>query len=126
MSDPLLSRRPVPSGGTPQSKSDLSRPRRRLIELFQELNFGRVEGLVVRRGEPCFDPPPRAVREVKFAADNDPRPERAAPDFRLKAQQVELIALLDRVGDGTVEVIECRHGLPFRATVAEPPNSGAA
>jgi hypothetical protein len=28
--------------------------------------------------------------------------------------------LLDRVRDGTIESIECRHGLPFRAAVAEP------
>jgi hypothetical protein len=104
-----------------KTKSDLSAGRRHLIELFQELNFGRVEGLRVRGGEPVFDPPPRLVREVKFAADNDPRPERAARDFQLKAQQVELVRLLDQLRDGTIETIDCRHGLPFRAIVAEPP-----
>jgi hypothetical protein len=125
MTEPRLPRRPD-RVGAPRCKSDLSPARRQLVELFQELNFGRVEGLVVRAGEPVLHPRPRAVREVKFQADNDPRPERAAPDFLLKAQQLELMDLLDRVRDGTIESIESRHGLPFRAAVAEPPGNRAA
>jgi hypothetical protein len=107
-------------GPRSRSKRDLSPSRQRLIELLQELNFGRIEGLVVRAGEPVFDPPPRIIREVKFAADNEPRPERLSTNFQLKSQQTELIELLNRFGDGTIESIECRHGIPFRAAVPEP------
>jgi hypothetical protein len=120
MTDPRPPRRPSAGGGPPRHKSDLSEPRRLLLEVFQELNFGRVQGLVVRGGEPVLDPRPRVVQEVKFQADNEPRPERTSPDFQLKAQQVELMALLDRVQDGIIDWIECRHGLPFRAAVPEP------
>src|SRR5262245_59935470 len=56
----------------------LSRPRRRLVELMQNLNFGRIEVLVIRNGNPILDPLPRVVREVKFGGDNGPRPERDA------------------------------------------------
>jgi hypothetical protein len=97
-----------------------------LIELLQEKNFGCVKGLIVRAGEPVLDPPPEVVREVKFDADNDPRPERTAPDFRLKAQHVELMGLLDWVRDGVIESIEFRHGLPFRARVVEPGERAAS
>ena len=60
--------RPVPS------KASLSPPRRRLIELMQQINFGRIESLLVRNGEPAFDPAPVVIREVKFGGDNGPRP----------------------------------------------------
>src|SRR6476659_420953 len=99
MSDPRHPRRQTLAGTPARHKRDLSPARRRLIELLQEKNFGCVKGLVVRAGEPVLDPPPEVVREVKFDADNDPRPERTAPDFRLKAQQIELMDLLDRVRD---------------------------
>jgi hypothetical protein len=100
-------------------KSALSAARRRLVELLQDVNFGRVERLEVRGGDPVFDPPPRVVREWKLGADNGPRPERAARDFALKAQVVELCGLLDRLGDGVVSVLEIKHGLPFRVEIAD-------
>lgn len=36
--------------------SDLSAPKQRLLRLFQAINFGRVEELEVREGEPQFSP----------------------------------------------------------------------
>jgi hypothetical protein len=101
------------------SKAALSPARRRLVELLQQLNFGRVEGLSVLDGDPVFDPPPRVVREVKFGGENGPRPEAAAPDFPLKSQVVELFRHFDEIGDGTIDVLEVKHGLPFRMVVAE-------
>ncbi len=101
------------------SKAALSPARRRLVELLQQLNFGRVEGLSVLDGDPVFDPPPRVVREVKFGGENGPRPEAAAADFPLKSQLVELFQHFDEIGDGTIDVLEVKHGLPFRMVVAE-------
>ncbi|AMV25247.1 hypothetical protein VT84_12680 [Gemmata sp. SH-PL17] len=98
-------------------KSALSTPRQRLIELLQRLNFGRVEHLRVRAGEPVLDPPPATVREHKFAGENGPRPEAGRPDVVLKAQHLDLMALLDAIGNGTVTVLTVKHGLPFSAEV---------
>lgn len=126
MFDASVSRRRNQVGGPAWHKSELSAARQQLIEVFQDVNFGWVKGLVVRAGEPVMDPLPQIIHDVKFQADNEPRPERAAADFRLKAQQVELIVLLDRVWDGTIESIECRHGLPFRAQVVQPARPPAA
>ena len=100
------------------TKRGLSAPRRRLVELLQELNFGRVENLTVREGQPVLDPPPRIVREWKFGAEKGPRPERAIGEFALKLQVVELFAALDELGDGVVDLIEVKHGLPFKMEVA--------
>lgn len=101
------------------SKLSLSPARRRLIDLMQSINFGRIEFLAVRAGEPDFDPKPRVVREIKFGGENGLRPETAIADFRLKAQVVDLLRELDHLRDGVVEVLEIKHGLPFRVFVAD-------
>lgn len=102
------------------TKSSLSAPQKRLLETMQKMNFGRIEDLTIRSGEPTFDPLPRIVKDVKLgAADNGPRPELGAADFTLKREHVELFENLARVGDGTIESIEVKSGLPFRITVEE-------
>jgi hypothetical protein len=98
-------------------KSSLSEPRKKLLRVLQELNFGRLEGLLVRAGDPVFDPGPRVVREVKFAGENGARPEAELPDFALKAQHRDLFRLLDQMGDGTIATLRVLHGLPFSAEI---------
>lgn len=105
---------------TIQTKSSLPRAYRQLLEEMQRLNFGRIEKLSIRGGLPVFDPPPRLVRDVKFAAENGPRPEIRYDDFRLKAQVRELLQSLSKMHDTTIECIEVHHGLPFRMSVEEP------
>jgi hypothetical protein len=101
------------------TKAALSKPRRRLVELMQTINFGRIEGLAILDGDPVLDPPPRVIREVKFGGENGPRPELDAGNFLLKTQVVELFQHFDQLADGTIEVLEVKHGLPFRMTVRE-------
>src|SRR5262245_29359127 len=79
------------------SKARLTAGRSELVELMQVINFGRVEGLTIRDGEPILDPLPRIVREVKFGGDNGPRPELGSNDFALKSQVVELFRHLDEL-----------------------------
>jgi hypothetical protein len=57
------------------AKSSLSDPQRRLVELMQRLNFGRIEDLIIRGGEPVFDPAPKVIQKVKIGGENGPRPE---------------------------------------------------
>jgi len=101
------------------TKASLSPARRRLLELMQKVNFGRIEGLAVRGGEPVFDPPPRVFREVKFRGENGPRRELHAGDFLLKSEVVGLLEELTRLRDGTVESIRIKHGVPFHLSVEE-------
>ena len=46
-------------------KSSLSSGRARLVELMEQLCFGRIENLIIRGGEPTFDPPPKVSRDVQ-------------------------------------------------------------
>jgi len=108
------------------SKQRLSPGRSRLLETMQALNFGRIEGLAIVAGEPAFDPPPKITREVKFGGENGARPELSLSDFSLKRQAQDLLAELDRIGDGVVDVLVIKHGLPFSMQVAERSSAGAA
>lgn len=101
------------------TKRQLSTARRSLIEVFQRVNYGRIEGLTVRCGEPVLDPMPRVIHEYKFQSDNGPRPETRKPDFLLKRQVIEFLERLDEIHDGVIPSIEIQRGLPFRMTVEE-------
>jgi hypothetical protein len=101
------------------AKASVSEPRRRLVELMQSINFGRVEGLAIRNQDPVLCPPPRVVREYKFGGENGPRPELGIGNFLLKQQVVDLFAFFDDFEDGTIDVLEVKHGLPFRVIVVE-------
>ena len=94
-------------------KASLSPTRQRLLGLMQELNFGWIEGLQVRQGEPSFDPPPRIVREIKLGCDSQPTRECEERDFALKTQVMDLFDLLTRLDNGEVEFLQVKHGLPF-------------
>ncbi len=100
-------------------KTALTPAGRRLVELMQATNFGRIEDLAVRGGSPVLDPLPRVVREVKFGAENGPRAEASKRDFPLKTQVMGLFAEMQAIGDGVIRSLEIRHGLPFRMTMEE-------
>jgi hypothetical protein len=98
-----------------QNKSQLTTARRKLVELMQRINFGRIEQLQVRGGEPVLDPEPRVIRELKFCGDNNPRPEASRSDCGLRPQHLDLFQNLDQLRDGTVAVLIVKHGIPFQA-----------
>ena len=99
------------------TKSSLSDSRRRLVELMQRLNFGRIQNLVVRDGEPVFDPAPKVIQKVKIGGENGPRPELSCEDFLLKKQTVELLGAISDLGEGTLLTIDVKHGLPFAVEI---------
>jgi hypothetical protein len=105
------------------AKRGLSPSRRRLVELFQDIHFGHVERLRVRDAEPEWLPSPRIVRQIRLGKGDGPHPMRAAADFALRSEVVELLALFDLERDLDIESIEVQHGLPVRVAVA---NAGTA
>lgn len=107
----------------PRTKSSLTPPQQQLVELMQQVNFGRIEQLQVRNGVPLFSPPPRVIRTLKLGADNAPRPEYEFDDFRLKRQTAELLTVIQQMGNGEVLVIDVRHGLPFSLEIEHRPET---
>lgn len=102
-----------------RTKLQLTPERQLLVELMQTVNFGRIEGLLVRAGQPVLNPRPTVVREHKFGSDSGSRPEYGRPDFLLKRQVVEMFDQLDVLDDAIIDQIEVKHGLPFRMVVTE-------
>lgn len=102
-----------------RTKQSLSPARRRLVELMQEVNFGRIEGLYVRDGEPVLEHTPNVLRDIVFGKMNAPNPARGRDDFALKEQLIELFELFDRERSVTVESLVVQNGLPIRMTVAD-------
>lgn len=101
----------------PVTKASLSLSRRRLVELMQEINFGQIEGLVIHDGEPVFEPSPHVTHEIRFEGENGPRYERRIRDFALKSRVIRLFKELEQLGDGKVDSLEIKQGLPFRMKV---------
>lgn len=106
------------SGPISPTKRALSPARRRLVELMQDVNFGRIEGLRVDDAEPLFEPAPRVIRNIVFGKVNAPNPARGKDDFVLKEQHIELFDLFDREPSVTVESLDVQNGLPVRMAVA--------
>ncbi|MDX1966583.1 MAG: hypothetical protein SFV23_05380 [Planctomycetaceae bacterium] len=100
--------------------TQLSAPRQALVRLLQSINFGYVEGLEVRRGEPVFNPAPMVYVEVKLDAAAAPRPEMESADFELRSEVVRLVEQFDELGDGSIERIDIRHGVPRRVVIERP------
>lgn len=96
----------------PITKSSLSDPERRLIELLQDVNFGRIEHLIVRDGAPILKPPPHVIQTRKMGSPKGPRDEAGLQDFWLKQPVVDLLLTIREIGNGEVLTITVMHGLP--------------
>jgi hypothetical protein len=100
--------------------SSLSPSFQRLVRLMQSICHGRLRNLVIRNGEPTFDPPPTAVRVLKLDRPNACHPGAAAEDFPVRREVLDLIAQVRGVRNGTIERLEVVNGMPQLAEVAEP------
>jgi hypothetical protein len=100
----------------PGSTSDLSPAERSFVAVLQQLGFGHLESVRIRRGAIVLHPWPTVVRVLKFgAAENEP-PDHSA-DFELKRSMAELFEYIRGVDDGEIRCLEVRHGLPFSMEV---------
>ena len=95
----------------------LSAPRQTLVRLFQSINYGQIEDLEVRSGEPAFSPAPRVLIDVRLTGDEAARPECDLGDFALREEIVRLMDRLSELGDGSVTLIEIRAGIPRRMVI---------
>jgi hypothetical protein len=97
--------------------TQLSAPRQALVRLFQSVNFGQINGLTVRNGEPVFHPEPTVFVDVKLDGDENSRPEADLADFTLRDEVRRLLEHLDQLQNGRIEWIEVRSGVPRRVII---------
>jgi len=103
--------------GVMADKISLTPSQKRLVEVMQKINFGRIEALAIQNGEPVFNPPPRIFREIKFGSENGPRPESTKENFSLKKEVVELFEQLKGLDNGSIERINIKAGIPFGMSI---------
>ena len=99
------------------TKAALSPARKRLVELMQEVNYGRIERLQIRDGDPVFNPPPTVLRQYLFGKENGPNAYRGVDGFALKKKVAELFEIFDREPSLSIQELIIDNGLPVRMTV---------
>ena len=110
-----VTRAAQPRPSVPRTLSELSPARQALVRLCQRLNFGLIPSISIRDADPVFDPNKVVVLfDEKLDVNDAPRPESELTDFDLAAEQCRLMTRLDGIGNGTIERIEVRGGIPRR------------
>lgn len=102
----------------PINDHKLSESRLRLLRLMQEVNYGKILKLSIEDGEPIYVPPPLCVKDWKLDTENLSRPELELPDFALKKQHHRLFHVFATIGNGTIDEIHVREGLPTRVVTS--------
>jgi hypothetical protein len=75
--------------------------------------FGRIENMSVRAGEPILNSDVKVVRVTRLGGESASTRPPNNDKFELKRQVRDLFAELRRLENGTVMRLEFRHGLPF-------------
>lgn len=119
MSNPITVPKGARKTNCAPSNSDLSPAYRGLLESIRQVNFGRIEGLVVRGGEPVLDPPPRVVGAIRLAQRGPSRPESAGAQCHWKREQFALVQELAAIGTGVIRTIKVHDGLPVALEIHE-------
>ena len=106
----------------PMRYSQLSPARQALVRYCQSVNFGEIQNLRVRNGEPVFDRAPAVVIDVKLDQADVPRPELELTDFDVRDEVCRLMARLDGISDGVIERLEIEGRNPQASCFrGEPP-----
>lgn len=102
----------------PRSTRDLCPSERRFLSAMRQLGHGRFESLRIQQGELVLEPPPTAVRSVKFGKPTPNRPEHPSSTFDLKQEVAQLFGFVRGVDAGEIRVLEVRGGLPLYMDIA--------
>lgn len=97
----------------------------RLLEIIDELGFGRIEQLSIHNGQPCYERTLRIVEEIKLGSERERRPDHCNADLTMKKEFEDLFNRLSQLRNGIVD-IEVRHSIPFRLVLERPYREFAA
>lgn len=95
------------------TRDSLSTGQAKLLQIIENLGWGRIDGLSIQSGQPTYERPPRIVQEIKLGGQPEREPRDTATDLTLKKEFVSLFDELRKLRTGVVSV-EVRHSVPFR------------
>ena len=93
---------------------ELSAPQISLLQIMREHQFGRIENMSIRAGEPVMDQDLKVVRVACLGGDSGGTKLPGSDEFELKRAACDLFDELERLGHGTVVKLEFKRGLPCR------------
>jgi hypothetical protein len=93
---------------------ELSAQQRSLLEIMREHQFGRVENMPVRAGQPILGRELKVVRVSRLGGESGGTKPPGPDEFELKRAVCDLFDELARLGNGTVVKLEFKRGLPCR------------
>jgi hypothetical protein len=80
---------------------------------MRQHQFGRVEDVLVRAGQPILDGDVKIVHVEYLGGAHSGTKVPVSGEFELKQPVRDLFDRLKRLGDGTIVRLEFKHGLPF-------------
>lgn len=102
-----------------QDQLSITDAQKRLLQLMQDVHYGKIEDLVISGGEPVLGLPVKVLRDIKLSVDGGRKPTFPDRDYLDKPQVVEMLRQFKRLGDGVVQLVEIHDGLPFRIHIVE-------
>jgi hypothetical protein len=103
----------APALRAPRRAQDLSPGQRALVELMRD-QFGRIENISIRAGQPVIEQHLKVVRVAGLGGESGGTKTPAGDEFELKRAVCDLFDELERLGHGTVVKLEFKRGLPCR------------
>ena len=100
-------------------KYELTQQRQKLLNIMQEINFGGIEQLEIRNGQPVMERYHRIIKDIKFGGDNGMRVERSMGEYALKKQHHDLFDQLDCLRNAVICQLVIQNGLPIKMSVEE-------
>jgi len=97
----------------PLRTGDLSAQQRSIVDLMREHQFGRIENMPVREGQPVLDRDLRIVRAARLGGESSRTKAPCTTEFELKRAVCDLFDELARLDNGTVVRLEFKRGLPW-------------
>jgi hypothetical protein len=106
----------MPQAGQPMRPplrtQDLSPQQRSLVDLMREHQFGRIENMSVREGQPVIGQHLRIVHATRLGCEGSRTKVPRTSEFELKRAVCDLFDELARLDNGTVVRLEFKQGLP--------------
>lgn len=96
-----------------RTKATLSPQKQKLVEMMQEVAFGRITDLQVKDGEPFFTPSTKINRKVLFGKERNVKPTRYSENFILKEQVQQLFDTMEQDKTFTINELVIGNGLPL-------------
>jgi hypothetical protein len=101
---------------------DLTAAENSLLQVMRQYQFGRIENVLVRAGQPILDGEMKIVHVEYLGGANSGTKVPTSDEFELRQPVRDLFDRLQRLGDGTIVRLDFKHGLPFllETTAARP------